>query len=33
METKRKMEEHAVRPIEIALDTGELRDVISELKK
>lgn len=33
VETTRKMEEHAVRTIEIALDTGELRDVIPELKK
>ena len=33
VETTRKMEEHAVRTIEIAIDTGELRDVIPELKK
>lgn len=32
IETTRKMEEHAVRTIELALDSGELRDVIPELK-
>ena len=33
VETTRKMEEHAVRTIELALDSGELRDVIPELKR